>query len=635
LGTTGGDVGRRALATWTAYVVVGFGVKLFVAATSAWRFGRSLAFADVACSLGGDALIAGALLLVIVGATRLARPVSWLGSGVLALAALVAIALQLVYPLCGYVFWVWGAFLEPLHLDAGRRAGASADLAEFVLDRKMVAAALVFAAGLALTRFFASRFREPAARRRVATSTGCVVAALAIGSSGPWRRPGSFDPSTPSPLLLFASGLEDTAGGLDARRWPEVREEVAAFVLPPARPVPDEYASLRGAARDLDLLFVVLESTRRDRLSIYGCERETTPNLRAMLGHSLVLDEAYVSQPRSCKTMESLLLGTYPDPRLVSLTWTTSERPVADSLLRRFADARRRLYFGTAFSKETDGFDQFVERAAGRPLDRSVGGLELGTAVRPDVRRRDDRTLVDDYLAWRASVGGPSAAILWLGGAHHPYRAVEQPFGEETLLDRYDNGVWCSDRAIGRLVEGLERGGRAEHTLLVVLGDHGEALGEHLDVLHGSFLYDHSIRIPCVFWSPSLFASGARCGARFCVKDLAATLLWMAGDERPIGQSHVLFGNRRDDPLYLSNVFQDYKLGVLRGDRKVTFRTARDELWLHDLAHDPREERDPEPVEHSAETADLDATKRELVAFYYSQLRALGVDVPAAAAPSR
>jgi hypothetical protein len=624
----GQDAARLALAAWTATVAVAVLAKLFAAATSALRFDRSLATRDLLGTVGGDAAVALVLLaaILIAGAAASWRGGGWLSRAIgglaLSLLLLLLAFVQLFHGLSAYAFWEWGAFVEPHHLEAGRRAGVTADLVEYALDWRMAAVGALLVGGIAATRFLARRFEDAGIRRRFVRRTALLLALLSIGGIGPWRRPGTFDPSTPSPLLLLARGSEGSLGGLDAGRWPAVEADVAAFGLPPPRLVPPEWESLRGAARGFDLVVVVLESTRRDRLSIFGAERETTPRLRRELGRSLLLEDAWVSQPRSCKTMESLLLGVLPDPRLVSIAWQDDSRLVPDSLLRRLAADGRPLYFGTSLDRATDNFDRFVELAAGAPLSRVVGGSELDSSVGSATRRRDDRKLVADYLAWRAADAAPCGALLWFAGAHHPYRAIDVPFGEETLLDRYDNCVWCTDRALGELFDGIERQGRSDRTLVAVVADHGEALGERLDVLHGSSFYDWSMRVPCLLWSPALFAGGRRSAARFCVKDLPGTLLWMLGDGRPLGQSNVLFGNRRDDPLFFSNVYQDYKLGRLVGDEKVTFRPERDELLVRDLSADPRELGDGvvEPGPRA------DALRRELVAWYWSQLRALGTE---------
>ncbi len=613
----------RALGAWVALVAVMAASKGFALATSAWRFGRTLAPADVACGAGGDALVALALLalallLRAIGPRVVARAASTLLTALLVL-------LTALYLLSGYVFWEWGWYLEPPHLDAGRMAGVSADLFEFVLDRKMALVALLFGAALLGAWSATRRLRSAATRRRAIGVLAATCVALAIGAFAPLAHPGAFDPAVPSPLLLLANDLRAGERGLDWRRWPpsDSTPLITSALREPALPIPTEWGALAGAARGLDLVIVVLESTRRDRVSLYGAARDTTPRLARLADHALVFEEAWATQPRSCKTMESLLLGIDPDPQSASLTWGELA-PATDSLLRRRAQNGDALYFGTSFAKETDAFDAFVASAAGRPLDRCVGAAELGAAVRPTRQSYDDRALVADFLRWRATeestlpagVRRHATALLWFAAAHHPYRAVETPFGEATLAARYDNSVWCADRALGELIDGLDAEGRFDDTLLLIVGDHGEALGERGDRFHGSFLWDHSLRVPCLLVNRRMFPEARRCDVRFGLRDLAGTLLWLFGDERPLRESRALFANRRDESLLLSNVYQDLKLGLLVGDRKVTFRPERDELWVHDRAVDPAEQHD---LSATLSEADRAALRQSIIDRYWEQ----------------
>ena len=614
---------RRTLAAWTMLVVAGGAAKLFALGVSVCRFGRTIGAGDLLCTLGGESLIALALGVPLL--------LAWLGQRFtrfsilrwFALLPLIGAPIVLLFDaLAVFVFWEWGAYLEPSHLDAGRVAGVSADLLEYARDPRLWTALAAFL--LALVG--AARLSRGAIERHAARAGGLSVM-FALGAWPPIADRGRFDPAVPSPLLLLAQRVDERAGGLDETRWPR-DEGGEPWARSPSDPIPARWGALAGAARGMDLLFVVLESTRRDRVTLYGCERDTTPNLARLAANALTFDDAWVAQPRSCKTMESLSYGSDPDPRLVSLTWDAGAKVVRDSIWKRFADEGRRLYFGTTFGKETDGFDSFLPRVAGRALERCVGTSDLGKAARPDPRIYDDRALVADWLAWRGATDDRALSMLWFAGSHHPYRAGERPFGEERLLDCYDNTVWCSDRAIGELVAGLEAAGRADSTLLVILGDHGEALREHLDILHGSWFFDHSMRIPCLFWNPRLFPKGpsdARCDIRFSVKDLPATLLWMVGDEKPLGESHVLFGERRDAPLFFSNVYQDFKLGLLEGDRKATFRPERDELTLVDRALDPGEDGN---LAASLPPVEVAALKRRMIAWYYAHRADIEVKAP-------
>ena len=301
-----------------------------------------------------------------------------------------------------------------------------------------------------------------------------------------------------------------------------------------------------------------------------------------------------------------------------------------DRALGRDREAHRERPFGSRVRDElglvavthlgrvaADDATYDLARVAGGPA-HCVGAAQLGPRATPSPRVHDDRVLVADHLAWRATQERPCASLLWFAGAHHPYRGLRTPFGEATLRDRYDNCIVSADEAVGLLSDGLAAQGRLDSTLLLVMGDHGEALGEHLDAFHGNAFYDHSIRIPCLLANPRLFPQARRCAARFSVRDLPATLLWLLGDERPLRQSRVLFANSRDEPLWFSNVYQDFKLGKLVGDRKYTFRPERAELLVHDLAQDPAEERN---IAEELLPAERSAIERELVAWYHAQRR--------------
>ena len=57
---------------------------------------------------------------------------------------------------------------------------------------------------------------------------------------------------------------------------------------------------------------------------------------------------------------------------------------------------------------------------------------------------------------------------------------------------------------MGRLLEGLAGDGRLDRTVVVVLGDHGESLGEHREATHGFFVYDATVQIPLLMAGPAI-----------------------------------------------------------------------------------------------------------------------------------
>ena len=128
----------------------------------------------------------------------------------------------------------------------------------------------------------------------------------------------------------------------------------------------------------------------------------------------------------------------------------------------------------------------------------------------------------------RASPADRSSRSLWTNQTHYPYfpnpggsSAIQAtgPGGE--LLGRYLTALRDSDHAIGNLLSDLQRMGVADSTLVVVVGDHGEAFGQHGrfghgntvrelrnmggNFGHGSDLYEENIHVPMILINSRLF----------------------------------------------------------------------------------------------------------------------------------
>src|SRR5262249_34077699 len=113
------------------------------------------------------------------------------------------------------------------------------------------------------------------------------------------------------------------------------------------------------------------------------------------------------------------------------------------------------------------------------------------------VQRRGG-AVVDVTLKWLGAGGGaPVFAWVHLYDAHAPYDAPA-PFGARFKASPYDGEIAYVDACIGRLLDALERAGSLERTIVAVIADHGESLGEHGELEHGMFLYESVLHIPWI-----------------------------------------------------------------------------------------------------------------------------------------
>ena len=95
----------------------------------------------------------------------------------------------------------------------------------------------------------------------------------------------------------------------------------------------------------------------------------------------------------------------------------------------------------------------------------------------------------------------------------------------------YDGEIAATDAQVGRLLDFLAASGRLDNTVVVVVGDHGESLGEHGEQQHGFFVYDAAVRIPLIVAGPGVPVRAVPDQVR--IVDVMPTILELAGVEAP------------------------------------------------------------------------------------------------------
>src|SRR5262249_22174629 len=128
-----------------------------------------------------------------------------------------------------------------------------------------------------------------------------------------------------------------------------------------------------------------------------------------------------------------------------------------------------------------------------------------------------------EWLGTRRS--RPFFCWVHLFDPHAPYLAHEDLFGDEFADRPYDGEIAYVDRQIGRLIAALTARGIESQTLVVIVGDHGEGLGEHNAQSHGMTLYQEALRVPLIFHYPGRLAHGQRASETVSLVDLSPTVL--------------------------------------------------------------------------------------------------------------
>jgi arylsulfatase A-like enzyme len=186
-------------------------------------------------------------------------------------------------------------------------------------------------------------------------------------------------------------------------------------------------------------------------------------------------------------------------------------------------------------------------------------------------------------------------AFYLTSAAHHDYRLPQRDyserFSEDPRHDRYLNAVRYQDRFLEQLVALYREAGLYDQTLFVVVGDHGEAFGEHGRRLHDHVIYDEGIRVPLVFFGAGIEAQ--RHADPVSQLDLMPTLLRLTGFRLEDAPQDGLDAFRRgpDDVVQASCWYSERCLARIGKQRKWIshFGHAAPEVFAIDA--DPLERR--------------------------------------------
>ena len=218
-----------------------------------------------------------------------------------------------------------------------------------------------------------------------------------------------------------------------------------------------------------NLLLVVIDTLRADRLGCYGYEPARTPAIDGLAREGVLCERAFAHVPLTLPSHASLMTGTFPPEHGIHDNGRNGLGPELTTLAEVFRAGgwRTGAFIGGVALDSVFGLDRGFE----------VYDDDMGPAATPGVRQLTRRggAVCDAALAWLKSVRG-ERFFCWVH-LYDPHAAYEPPEGFRDFAHPYDGEVAYSDSLVGRLLGWLESEGLAEDTVVVLVSDHGEALG--------------------------------------------------------------------------------------------------------------------------------------------------------------
>ncbi|MEY7849608.1 sulfatase [Natrarchaeobius sp. A-rgal3] len=307
-----------------------------------------------------------------------------------------------------------------------------------------------------------------------------------------------------------------------------------------------------------DVLFLVLDSLRMDRVSTYDHDRETTPALSTLATYATTYENAFTPAPWTLPSHASMFTGSFPSEHGVTNGFSDgmsrlepSQSTLAEELTAggyRTAGFSNNPWVGQ-LSGLNRGFEEFVEWDleissstddgihTRRDERHSRFHSALGKAARQPAfllkRRFFTDSLVDRAKRWltrRADEDEPTFTFLNLMEAHSPYFPPKQAFADlgletpnpieprilntkllayvmgkanldpetrERVMEYYDASARYQDSKVEELFGLLQTEGLFDDTLVIVCADHGKTLGDYPRDEHPPhYLRDINLNVP-------------------------------------------------------------------------------------------------------------------------------------------
>lgn len=368
-----------------------------------------------------------------------------------------------------------------------------------------------------------------------------------------------------------------------------------------------------------NILLISMCSVRADHMSCYGYQRETTPNFAKLAKESIVFENAITQWPKTAPAFAAIMTGKYS--HTTGVMRVTPQRRLGEEH-DTLAEILQRHKYDTG---------AFISTPALHRKGNILQGCETIEELWRLPRKKRYFETTKRAVAWlKKPRKSPFFAWVHYNNAHYPYYAIGAPPGlfirdkfynaknrvrvksqplslnilqnhpyahqilrpdiggvhpnavlkkNPTELDyyiaRYDAGIYGVDRMAGNLMREVRKMGLLENTIVVVVDDHGESLGEHNYYFeHGRFPYNDCARVPLMI-RPVGGTKSVRVRTPVAVFGLAPTLLEMLGIEVPKDMEArsflpVAYGKDEGDYVFMESGYQlDFTLSVWDGKWKL------------------------------------------------------------------
>lgn len=383
----------------------------------------------------------------------------------------------------------------------------------------------------------------------------------------------------------------------------------------------------QSKSRNFNIILITIDALRSDHLGCYGYERNTSPNIDKLAKEGVRFEQAIAAGGWTFESVPSILTGVYsPAHQILDSNNLLNPEVKIIAQILNVADYQCIFWSNHVPLKFLDvkkGFQKTYLMGRYKNLSVALNNHAFTTKIIHWLKSRHRRSPFFFYIHYFGShVPYKSPAPYkymymhdkfrkkpgfipisnfkngtrqYEGMGKIPYAVAENNITDPNYyISQYDGAISYTDVQIGRLLHVLKELGMEDNTIIILIADHGEMLGEHGIYFNHCKGYEGNIKVPLIIRFPGLFPKGKVISRQVNLVDIAPTILEIAGITKPYymqGESLLSFIKpfRRYSKKYSFSF--DHLWHTLRMDDWKLIYNGDSHTWeLYNLRNDPREE---------------------------------------------
>jgi choline-sulfatase len=270
--------------------------------------------------------------------------------------------------------------------------------------------------------------------------------------------------------------------------------EQAQAPLQPSQPV--------RTPKNINVLLMTIDTLRADYVACYGRKPVATPNIDALASRGVRFAQAIAQVPLTAPSHASILTGTYPHVHNV--------RDMGGFILEKSVPTLATVLGGAGWN--TAAFIGAAVLSHHYGMDRGFGVYSDSMKDEASLKKLPGivaelrgEVVAHRAIEWLQKADRSKPFFIWTHfyDPHFPYDSPE-PYKSRYPKDPYGGEVAYADAQVGKVLKSVKDLGMENNTLVILMADHGESLGEHGEFTHGVFLYDSTVHVPMIVAGPEV-----------------------------------------------------------------------------------------------------------------------------------